>query len=650
MEKALWYPSKEHIENSNMTRFINYLLENYNLHFKNYVELWDWSINNRAEFWSSFWNFSEIIASKKWDTILENSNDMLESKWFQGAGLNYAENLLKFRDDNTALIFKGENQDSIRISYKQLYDEVARLSFSLRKCGVRVGDRVVGYMPNMIETVVALLATSSIGAIWSSCSPDFGIKGVLDRFGQIEPKVLFTANGYSYKAKKIDSLSKISSILKKLPTIEKVIVVPYTEMEPDISQIPISMHYKDFLSNKTNIDMKFEQLPFDHPLYILYTSGTTGIPKCMVHGQGGTLIQHIKELVLHSNLKRDDSIFYYTTCGWMMWNWLISSLAVGSIVVLFDGNPFYPDPGALFKLSEDEGISVFGTSAKYLAEIEKVGLKPCEQYNLSRLRAILSTGSALSIESFEYVYRDIKKDLMLASISGGSDIISCFALGNPIAPVFAGELQCRGLGMNVDVFNEKGNQIREKKGELVCNSSFPSQPIYFWKDKDKKKYKNAYFSVYPNIWLHGDFAEITKNNGVIIYGRSDATLNPGGVRIGTAEIYRVIETFDEIIDSIVVGQSWENDIRVILFVKLRGGVKLTEDLVNIIRSSIRKNCTPRHVPNKIIPISDIPYTISGKKVEIAVRKIIENQQVYNRDALANPKALDLYKNLIDLEN
>ncbi len=647
MKEALWYPSEERMRNANMTRYLNFLKDKYKLDFENHDALYNWSVTKRADFWSTLWDFFDIKASRPYDTILENPDDMLESKWFQGARLNFAEHLLQFRDENTALIFKGEAQDPVKITYKELFDQVASVAHSLRELGVSVNDRVVGFMPNMIETVVAMLATASIGAIWSSCSPDFGIKGVLDRFGQIEPKVLFTANGYSYKGKSIDSLAKISGILKELPTIEKVVVVPYTG-ESDISTIPNSVHYKDFSSDLHEI--QFEQLPFDHPIYILYTSGTTGIPKCMVHGAGGTLLQHLKELGLHSDLKREDTMFYFTTCGWMMWNWLVSSLAVGATVVLFDGNPFYPDPGALFKLTEDVGITIFGTSAKYLAEIEKAGVKPGEKYDLSRLKAILSTGSPLSVESFQFVYQNIKKDLVLSSISGGSDIISCFALGNPTIPVYAGELQCRGLGMKVEVFDDNGESIKNQKGELVCTASFPSQPIYFWKDEGKKKYRSAYFEVFPNVWLHGDFAEITEHNGMIIYGRSDATLNPGGVRIGTAEIYRVVETFPEVIDSIVVGQPWENDVRVILLVKLREGNNLTDDLVKRIKSAIFTNCSPRHVPAKIIAVADIPYTISGKKVEIAVRKIIEGRAVYNRDALANPEALDLYVDIPELQS
>lgn len=645
MKKALWYPSEERKRNANMTQYMNFLKEKYDLDFSVYDELYKWSINKRADFWASLWDFFHIKASIPYDTVLVNPDDMLESRWFQGARLNFAEHLLAHKE-GTALVFKGENQPAVKMTYNTLYNEVASLAASLKNAGVGLNDRVAGFMPNMIETVVAMLATASIGAIWSSCSPDFGIKGVLDRFGQIEPKVLFTANGYSYKGKTIDSLTKISGIIKELPTVENVVVVPYAG-KTDIT-IPGAVHYKDFVGTSQKIT--FEQLPFDHPLYILYTSGTTGVPKCMVHGAGGTLLQHLKELVLHTDLKKEDTIFYFTTCGWMMWNWLISSLAVGAAVVLFDGNPFYPDPGALFDLAQTEGISIFGTSAKYLSEIEKAGLKPGTRYDLSKLKAVLSTGSPLSVENFEYVYRDIKKDVQLASISGGSDIISCFALGNPVGGVFPGELQCRGLGMKVEVFDEYGESVTTQKGELVCTASFPSQPVCFWKDENKQKYKHAYFDVYPGVWLHGDFAEITENNGMIIYGRSDATLNPGGVRIGTAEIYREVDTFGEVVDSLVVGQPWENDVRVILFVKLREGAALTDELVKKMKTTIRSNCSPRHVPAKIIPVADIPYTISGKKVEIAVRKVIEGKPVYNRDALANPEALDIYKDIPELQS
>ncbi len=650
MAKLLWEPSKERKKNTNIMRFMDTVNSKHGLKLNSYDDLYEWSVNNIPEFWGTVWDFVDIKASKKYDTVIDDVATMPGAKWFTGAKLNFAENLLRYRDDNVALIFQGESQHSVKITYAQLYDQVARTAKSLRELGVTTGDRVAGFMPNMIETVVAMLAATSIGAIWSSCSPDFGIKGVLDRFGQIEPKVLFTANGYYYNGKVLDSLERVAGMMKDLPSIQKVVVVPYTEKKPDISNVPNSIHYEDFLSRESGLDIQFEQLPADHPLYIMFTSGTTGLPKCMVQGAAGVLINQMKELVLQTDVKREDTIFYFTTCGWMMWNWLVCALSTGAAVLLFDGSPFFPDAGTLWKLAQEEKITIFGTSAKYLDEIEKRNVKPGKDFDLSSLKAILSTGSPLSVDSFEFVYRDIKKDIMLSSISGGSDINGCFAAGNPIGPVYAGELQRRCLGMKIAIFDEKGNSVVKQKGEIVCLAPAPSMPLYFWKDTNNEKYHKAYFDVYPGIWRHGDYAEITENSGVIIYGRSDATLNPGGVRIGTAEIYRQVENIDEVADSLVIGQEWQNDVRVILFVKLKKGVQLTEDLIKKIKSGIRQNATPRHVPSKIIAISDIPYTINMKKVELAVWNVIHNRPVVNLDALANPKSLELYKNLKELQS
>jgi acetoacetyl-CoA synthetase len=646
--EPLWRPSEDRIRNANITKFIKSVNDKYSLNIRDYHGLYDWSITNREDFWGSVWEFGNILASVPYENVLEDSNTMLGAKWFTGARLNYAQNLLRFRDDHTAIVFKGEGQAVKRMTYAELYDEVARLAKSLRQAGVVAGDRVAGYVPNMPQAVMGMLAAASIGAIWSSCSPDFGIKGVLDRFGQIEPKILFTADGYFYNGKTHDSIERISGVMQKLPSIQKVVVIPYTRERADISSIPGSVHYDDFISKEKGLEIHFEQLPFDHPLYIMYSSGTTGLPKCMVHGQGGTLIQHLKELLLHSDLKREDRIYYFTTCGWMMWNWLVSSLAVGATVILFDGSPFYPDPGAIFQLAQDEKITIFGTSARYIASVEKSGLKPREKFDLSNLKTMCSTGSPLSEESFRFVYRDIKGDINLASISGGTDIISCFALGCPIIPVYEGELQCRGLGMKVQAYDPSGKPVIGKQAELVCAATFPSQPISFWNDQTKAKYKSAYFDVFPNIWHHGDFIEITSHNGVKIYGRSDATLNPGGVRIGTAEIYRVVEAMEEIFDSMVVGQSWDGDVRVLLFVKTAANVVLNDDLKNKIKKNIRENTTPRHVPALILPVEDIPVTLNGKKVEIAVRNVIEGKPVTNRDALANPQALEQFSKFREL--
>jgi len=650
MEVPIWKPSEERKRAANMTRFMDFVNKRYGQSLNSYDDLYNWSVDNIPDFWASLWEFADIKASKPYDAVVTDLDKMLGARWFPGARLNFAENLLRYRDDKIALIFKGEAQEAVRLTYAQLYDQVARLAKSLRESGVTVGDRVSGYVPNMIESVVAMLAATSIGAIWSSCSPDFGIKGVLDRFKQVEPKLLFTANGYSYKGKLHYSLERVSSILEDIPSIQRVVVIPYTERKADISNIPKSIHYEDFIAKDTGLEIQFEQLPFDHPPYIMYSSGTTGVPKCIIHKAGGQLTQHIKELMLHSDLKREDTIFYFATCGWGMWNWLVSSLSVGATVLLFDGSPFYPDPGLLFRLAQDEKISVFGTSPRYLAELERAGVKPAKEYNLSSLKTIISTGSPLSVENYQFVYRDIKKDVFLNNFSGGTEIISCFGIGNPISPIYQGEMQGMGLGMKVKIFDPEGNSVVGQEGELVCTAPFPSMPVGFWNDENNQRYNSTYFEVYPNVWHHGDYAEITDTGGLIIHGRSDATLNPGGVRIGTAEIYRQMETLGEIEDSIVVGQNWDNDTRVVLFVKLAEGVELNEDLISKIIATIRSNLTPRHVPAKIIAVDDIPYTRSGKKVELAVKNVIHNRPVTNIDALGNPEVLELYKDLEELQS
>ncbi len=628
---------------------MNFINEKYSQKFSEYPSLYQWSVENIPDFWAAMWEFAEIKASKPYDQIIDDLGKMPGANWFSGTRLNFAENLLRYRDDQKALIFKGEEQAAARMTYAELYDEVARVASSLRASGVQAADRVVGFMPNMPETIIAMLAAASIGATWSSCSPDFGIKGVLDRFGQIQPKVLFTADGYFFKGKRLDSLERISNIIKELPSIEKLVVVPYTEKNPDISGLPNAILYKDFRSSESNLEIEFEQLPFDHPLYIMYSSGTTGLPKCMVQSAGGILIHHLKELMLHTDLKREDTIFYFTTCGWMMWNWLVGSLAVGATLVLFDGNPFYPDPGVLWKMAQDEKITIFGTSAGYIAALQNAGVKPGKTYDLTPLKSVLSTGSPLSMEGFEYIYQEVKEDLQLASISGGTDLNGCFALGNPIGPVYSGELQCRGLAMKVMAFDEDGKSVINQQGELVCAAPFPSMPIYFWSDPDGKKYHDAYFDVYPNVWRHGDYIIVNERGGVTIYGRSDATLNPGGVRIGTAEIYRQVDRLKEIEDSVVVGQDWKNDVRVILFVKMAEWYELTDDIVNKIKNAIRTNASPRHVPAKILAIPDVPYTHNMKKVELAVKKVVHNQPVLNKDSLRNPEALGYYADIKELQ-
>jgi len=648
-EKILWIPSKKQIKESQMTDFTNYVNKTHQLSLQNYEELHTWSVQNISDFWHSFFNYSDIIYNGKIESVVDDKNKMPGAKWFNGIQLNFAENLLKYRDDKTAIVFKGGGRKPQYLSYNQLHDRVEKLANAMRQVGVQSGDRVVGFLPNMPIAIIAMLAAASIGAVWSSCSPDFGIKGVLDRFQQIKPKLLFTVDGYKYNGKKFNYLDKVKQIAEQLPTLKYVIINPYISHSVEVGDIPKGISYFDFSNFSNNEELKFEQLPFDHPLYIMYSSGTTGMPKAIVHSAGGTLIQHLKELRLHTNLTRNDKIFYYTTCGWMMWNWLVSSLAVGATIVLYDGSPFYPDGNAFWNLTDEIGITVFGTSAKYLASCDDNNITPMKNNELSSLRAILSTGSPLAPESFDYVYNKIKKDVMLSSIAGGTDIISCFVLGNPNLPVYRGEIQCRGLGMDVHSFSHDGKPLIDEQGELVCIKPFPSMPIYFWNDENGQKYQNAYFNEFNGIWQHGDYISISKHGGVTMHGRSDATLNPGGVRIGTSEIYRVVENLTEIEDSLVIGQEWQGDERVLLFVKLKDDIDLSDELISSIRQTIKSNCSPRHVPEKIIKTHDIPYTINGKKVEIAVKKIIHGKDVSNRDALSNPKSLDYYKDLKDLE-
>ena len=642
-KNILWTPAKDQIDQAQITHFRELINRKYGLQLDGYEALYQWSLSNGADFWDEMWRFGKIISHQNFSSVVDDLTKMPGAKWFDGSLLNYAENLLRYRDERIAIHFRGEDQVERSLSYSELYTEVAHAAYALKAAGVKRGDRVAGFIPNLPETIIAMLATASLGAIWSSSSPDFGIKGVLDRFSQIEPKIIFAADGYFYGGKHFDTLEKLGSILSELPTVEQVVIVGYTG-KPDLTKLPGSLHWDDFLDNPAS-EIDFEPLPFDQPLYIMYSSGTTGLPKSIVHSAGGTLIQHLKEHLLHCDLKREDTIFYFTTCGWMMWNWLVSGLASGATLVLYDGNPFYPSPTALWTMAENLNISIFGTSAKYLDALESAGSKPGETCKLEALRAILSTGSPLSDASFDYVYRDIKADLLLASISGGTDIVSCFALGNPVLPVFRGELQCRGLGMKVEALNDLGQAVLNESGELVCSQAFPSMPIYFWNDPDGQKYHTAYFAEYPGLWRHGDYIEINEHGGVRIFGRSDATLNPGGVRIGTAEIYTVVENLPQVNDSLVVGQPWDDDERIVLFVKLNTGFELNAALEMILRTAIRVNCSPRHVPAIILEIADIPYTINGKKVEIAVKKIIQGKEVQNRSALANPESLDLFKDI-----
>jgi acetoacetyl-CoA synthetase len=644
MRQPLWVPSKERQAASNISRFIDGLNHTHGLQIPGYSQLYQWSVSEISDFWAVMWEFAGIRASQSYDTVIDDLHRFPGAQWFPGARLNFAENLLRYRDDRPALVFRGETHQSSSMTYAELYEAVSRLVRSLLGLGVGAGDRVVGYMPNLPETAIAMLATASIGAIWSSCATDIGPGAALERLGQVQPKVLITADGYFYKGRIFDTLAHAAEVARGIQSLRKVVVVSYTSQRPDISEVPLAGYWEDFLSPIPGIEIDFKQLPFDHPLYIMFSSGTTGKPKCMVQGAGGVLLNHLKELLLHTDLKREDRILYITSCSWMMWNWLLSSLAVGATVVLYDGNPNYPDPGAMWHLIDEEQVTVFGCSASYLLFLKKEGISPRHIADLSSLREISQTGSPLSADGFEYVYTEIKSDLHFNSISGGTDINGCFAAGSPILPVYAGELQSPALGMKINAYDEKGSPVFDEQGELVCEAPSPSMPIYFWNDPEGVRYRDAYFGVYPNVWRHGDYVVFHRDSGgVTFYGRSDAVLKPSGVRIGTAEIYAQLEKLDEIADSLAVGQNWHDDQRVVLFVKLAPGAVLTDQLKDKIRRTLRENASPRHVPAVILETSEIPYTLNMKKVESAVTNILNGRPVVNQDALVNPDALDYYR-------
>ena len=637
---VIWSPAKDRLENSAMFRFMT------EQGFESYEDLYQWSITNLTDYWEAQCRFSEVNFSKPASSTFEQPGDMTTAKWFSGAELSFPEHLLRYSGSRAAIIFRGENGDRREISFDELRVQVAATAAGLRSAGVVKGDRVAAFLPNCPEAIIAMLGATSIGAIWSSCSPDFGINGVVDRFGQIAPKVLICADGYFYNGKRFDSLQAVRGVLEKISSIEKTVVVPFTGDAVELNDVANAVMWQDFVEEGADLDCV--PMEFDHPLYIMYSSGTTGVPKCIVHGVGGTLLQHLKEYMLHCDIGPEDRMFFFTTCGWMMWNWLVSGLASGATIVLFDGSPFYDDGRVLWKMAEEEKLTVFGSGAKYISSLEKAGVRPVDEFDLSSLKSVLTTGSPLAPESFDFVYDAIAPDIQLASISGGTDIISCFAGGNPLFPVRRGELQCLALGMAVEIYTDEGESVIGQNGELVCTKAFPSMPVCFWQDEGDKKYHAAYFEKFPGIWAHGDYAEITTHGGMVIHGRSDAVLNPGGVRIGTAEIYRQVEKLDEVLESIAIGQNWEDDVRVVLFVVLREGVILDDVLKAKIRKMIRDNTTPRHVPAKIISVAEIPRTISGKIVELAVRSVVHGETVKNTDALANPQALDYFRGLPEL--
>lgn len=642
MTTLLWKPS--HPETSNLYHFLQYIEKKHATPLENYQQLHSWSVNNANLFWQDLCEFFHIEFDNPPTTIGNSYEHMMDASWFEGATFNFAEKLLSRKDNHPALISHQETGERRVLSYAQLYEAVAACAAGLKASGVQQGDRVAACLPNIPETIIAMLAAASLGAIWSSCSPDFGAQAVIDRLGQIQPKVLFISDGHQYAGKKHAAVDKILAITRDISSLKTVILCPVVQdNDPGLDAF---ISWNTFL--KPDSPLEFVSLPFNHPLYILFSSGTTGKPKCIVHGAGGTFLQHVKELGLHTDIKPQDNMFFYTTCGWMMWNWMVSTLSLGATLTLYEGSPLYPKADALFRLIDKERVSVFGIGAKFLAQVEKAGIHPAEYLEHSPLRCLLSTGSPLLKHSFEFVYQHIKKDIQLSSISGGTDIVSCFALGNPLLPVYQGELQCIGLGMQVEIFNEQGDSIRESRGELVCTKAFPAMPVGFWNDADRSLYKKAYFSRFPGVWAHGDFAEITAHDGLIIYGRSDAVLNPGGVRIGTAEIYRQVDNVPDIADSVVIAQDWQEDVRIVLFVKLQPNKTLTDDLQTRIKQAIKQNASPRHVPAIILQVADIPRTLSGKTVELAVRQVVHNQPVNNLESLANPEALAYFRDREEL--